>query len=272
MGELNFLSDVNVYVLGLMAGIFTWAMTAFGASLVFLFRNIKPKILDAMLGFAAGVMIAASFFSLIIPALDYAEKYNEIHPVAIITFGFLLGVFFLMILDKLIPHLHIFEDVKEGPQSKLRRTTLMVLAITIHNIPEGLAVGVAFGAYGVTGNIVFLGSAVALALGIGLQNFPEGSAVSIPLYREGFSRKKSFFYGQLSAVVEPISILIGIYLVTIMQNVLALALAFAAGAMMFIVVEELIPESQTVKENKDIVTLFTMLGLTIMMILDVTLG
>lgn len=262
----------NIVIVGLLAGLFTWGMTALGASLVFFFKDVKPLILDSMLGFAAGVMIAASFFSLILPALDYAEEFNKINPVFIVVLGFMTGVLFLRILDRFIPHLHVFENVQEGVNTSLQRSTLLVAAITLHNIPEGLAVGVAFGAFATTGEPVLFGAAVALAIGIGIQNFPEGSAVSFPLYREGFSKKKSFFYGQLSAVVEPIGIMIGILLVSKISGILAFSLSFAAGAMMFVVVEELIPESQTNKENKDIVTIFTMIGLCVMMILDVLLG
>ena len=265
---------MNIYVLGLMAGLFTWGMTAMGAALVFFMKEFKQIYLDSMLGFAAGVMIAASFFSLIIPALEYGELLEfSFNPIYIVVLGFMAGVIFLMILDKVIPHLHLFEKIEnaEGPKTDLKRSVLLVSAITLHNIPEGLAIGVTFGAYNVTGDPTLLAAAIALTIGIGIQNFPEGSAVSFPLLREGFSRKKSFLYGQASAIVEPIGILVGIYLVEAVSTLLPFLLAFAAGAMMFVVVEELIPESQK-NNNTDVVTFFTMFGLCAMMFLDVALG
>lgn len=263
---------MNIFVYGLLAGLFTWGMTALGAALVYLFRGFNQKVLDAMLGFAAGVMIAASFFSLIIPALEYASDFNpNIAPIIPVSLGFLAGGFFLLLLDKLIPHLHLFEEEAEGPKSNIRRSLLLVLAITIHNIPEGLAVGVAFGAAASTGNHELIISALALALGIGIQNFPEGAAVSMPLFREGYSKNRAFFYGQLSAIVEPIGIFAGIILIKYVQVILPFALAFAAGAMIFVVIEELVPESQKNK-NSDLATFFTIVGLVVMMILDVALG
>ncbi len=263
---------MSIYIFGLLAGLFTWGMTAAGAALVYLFKGFNQKILDAMLGFAAGVMIAASFFSLIIPALDYASDFNpNVAPIIPVSLGFISGGLFLLLLDKVIPHLHLYEEEAEGPESNIRRSLLLVLAITLHNVPEGLAVGVAFGAAASTGNPELILSAFALALGIGIQNFPEGAAVSMPLYREGYSKNRSFFYGQLSAIVEPIGIILGIFLIQYVQVILPFALAFAAGAMIFVVIEELVPESQKNK-NSDLATFFTIIGLAVMMILDVVLG
>ncbi|MFV0288002.1 MAG: ZIP family metal transporter [Mycoplasmatales bacterium] len=260
------------FILVIYAGIFVWGMTALGAGLIFLLKNIKQIYLDGMLGFAAGVMIAASFTSLILPALDYAQiEHSPTQSMLMVGGGILIGTLFLMLMDKILPHLHAISNVTEGPKTSLKRSFLLVLAITLHNIPEGLAVGVAFGAYGATGNAVLLTSAIGLALGIGIQNFPEGAAVSFPLYREGYSKKKSFFYGQLSGIVEPIMVIIGYFLVNIMKPILPFALAFAAGAMMFVVIEELIPESQTNK-NIHLMTLMTMVGLVVMLTLDVLLG
>ncbi len=259
----------------LTAGLFTWTMTALGAALVFFTRKVNYKVLDAMMGFAAGVMIAASFWSLLVPSIEMASHQGMIEwgPAVI---GFLLGGVFLRICDKYLPHLHIGfpRDMAEGIQTKWKRATLLVLAITLHNIPEGLAVGVLFGAAasGVdpSGSATILG-AVSLALGIGIQNFPEGTAVSMPLRREGVSVGRSFWYGQLSGIVEPIAAVVGAAAVLMVQPLLPYALAFAAGAMIFVVVEELIPESQ-LHGNTDIATLGTMLGFSVMMILDVALG
>ncbi|MFV0555493.1 MAG: ZIP family metal transporter [Lactovum sp.] len=262
----------NILISGFLAGGFTWGMTALGAALVLLLKEVKRLALDSMLGFAAGVMIAASFSSLIIPAFDYAEKLNNIHPVIIVITGILSGTLFLRLLDWITPHFHPNQELIEGTESKLERTTLLVLAITMHNIPEGLAVGVAFGAFAATNDISLLGPAIALAIGIGIQNFPEGAAVSFPLYREGKTRKQSFMIGQMSGLVEPIAIILGILLVSQMQKILAFSLSFAAGAMLFVVIEELIPESQAMEENRNLVTIFTILGLCVMLALDVLLG
>lgn len=258
-----------------LAGCFTWAVTALGASTVFLTRSLPRGLLDAMLGFAAGVMIAASFWSLLAPAIDMAEAQGVSGwiPSAV---GFLLGAGFLRLADQFLPHLHprMPSDRAEGVQTTWRRTTLLVLAITLHNIPEGLAVGVAFGAAAQAAGAeagATLTAALALALGIGLQNFPEGVAVAMPLRREGFGRLVSFWYGQLSAVVEPVAALVGAAAVLIVQPVLPYALAFAAGAMIFVVVEELIPESQQ-GGSTDLATSATVLGFTVMMVLDVALG
>ncbi len=256
----------------LLATCFTWFLTALGAGLVFFFRSINRKLLDGMLGFAAGVMIAASFWSLLAPAIEMAEASNLPSWIPA-TAGFLLGGAFLWLVDKLLPHLHLGYPTEEaeGIHTSWRRSILLVLAITMHNIPEGLAVGVAFGALAADLPSATLAGAVALALGIGIQNFPEGTAVSVPLRREGLSRLKSFWYGQLSGMVEPLAGILGAAAVIVMRPILPYALAFAAGAMIFVVVEELIPESQLDK-NTDISTVGAMLGFAVMMTLDVALG
>ncbi|MDD3627074.1 MAG: ZIP family metal transporter [bacterium] len=256
----------------LIATLFTWGMTALGAGLVFLTKTINRKLLDFMLGFAGGVMIAASFWSLLAPAIKMSESGSlpSWLPPAI---GFLSGGIVLRLIDYLLPHLHLGSPVEEaeGIKTKWKRTVLLILAITLHNIPEGLAVGVAFGAlrYGLP--TASLAGAIALAIGIGIQNFPEGTAVSMPLRREGFSRLRSFWYGQLSAVVEPIAGVIGAALVMIAQPILPYALSFAAGAMIFVVIEDVIPESQ-MEGHTDIATMGGIIGFTVMMILDVALG
>jgi len=283
---INFFeSQTNPVIQALYAGIFTWILTAFGAGLVFFFKASNRKLLDAALGFTGGVMIAASFWSLLSPAIEYVELQNELGlsstpvwlPPAV---GFFAGASFLYILDKMIPHLHMFgkEDEAEGPKTDLKKTVLLVLAIAIHNVPEGLAVGVAFGALaspdllGMDGTAVFtLGSAIALAIGIGIQNFPEGFAVSMPLRRMGVSKLKSWQWGQLSAIVEPIFAVIGAAIVMSVLPILPYALAFAAGAMIFIVVEEVIPESQR-GGNTDLATMGLVAGFIVMMCLDVALG
>lgn len=272
MNELQIFITEHIYIFGLLAGLFTWGMTALGASLIFFFKEVKQVVLDGMLGFAAGVMIAASFTSLILPAIDYAENLNHLEPVLIVVAGIMSGALFLRLLDYVTPHLHPNQDLVEGSNSKMKRTTLLVMAITMHNIPEGLAVGVAFGAFGATHDPLLLGPAIALTIGIGIQNFPEGAAVSFPLFREGKSRKQSFMLGQLSGLVEPIAIILGIILVSQIQRILAFSLAFAAGAMIFVVVEELIPESQAKEEHRELVTIFTVFGLCVMLALDILLG
>ncbi len=256
-----------------LATCFTWAVTALGASLVFFFKTINQKVLDGMLGVAAGVMIAASFWSLLAPAIDMSASTLNVPDWLPAATGFLMGGVFLFVFDKLLPHLHLGfdESEAEGPKTSWHRSVLLVLAITLHNFPEGLAVGVAFGAAAAGMSEATIGSAIALAIGIGLQNFPEGTAVSVPLRREGFKRRKAFFYGQASGMVEPVAGVIGAALIFFIQPILPYALAFAAGAMIFVVVEELIPESQR-GENTDLATLGTMLGFTFMMILDVALG
>lgn len=253
--------NLNYIYQALFATIFTYLMTALGAGIVFFFKNISKNIMDAMLGFAAGVMTAASFFSLLSPAIEHCESLN-LTPWIMISIGFLTGGLLLFISDK------IFNKILSR---KNKRILMLISSITIHNIPEGLAVGIAFGSiyYGLTGATTI--SAILLAIGIGLQNFPEGSAVSIPLLREGMSKKKAFFYGQLSAIVEPIFGVIGAILVLKVRILLPFFLSFAAGAMIYVVVSELIPESQSNKK-KEVMAIFTIIGFTIMMLLDVALG
>jgi zinc transporter, ZIP family len=269
---LRFFEGLHPVTGALIATTFTWLVTASGAALVFLFRDLNRRVLDGMLGFTGGVMVAASFWSLLAPAIEMSpgEGFTRALPSAI---GFATGAGFLFLLDKWLPHLHLnFPAEKaEGVQTKLNKTLLLVLAITLHNIPEGLAVGVLFG--GVAAGIpeASIGGALALAVGIGLQNFPEGMAVSFPLRRLGLSRKKSFWYGQLSAIVEPVAGVIGALAVIQMQPILPYALAFAAGAMIYVVVEEVIPETQLDKYT-DIATLGFIGGFLIMMLLDVGLG
>lgn len=270
--NFDWLLEINPVLLAFLAAMFTWALTALGASMVFFFKKINQKVLNSMLGFAAGVMIAASFWSLLNPAIRMAEEQGSVPWVPAVV-GFLTGGLFLFIIDRILPHLHLGLKLEkaEGIKTTWKRSVLLVLAITLHNIPEGLAVGVAFGALSSSPETGALAGAVALALGIGLQNFPEGAAVSIPLRREGFSRLKAFNYGQLSGVVEPIAAVIGAYLVFMMSAILPYALSFAAGAMIFVVVEELIPESQSGDES-DYSTIGAMLGFATMMLLDVALG
>lgn len=267
------IQDYNPVIQALFATLFTWGVTALGAALVFFFKRINQKVLDAMLGFAAGVMIAASFWSLLAPSIAMSEEVSDLPSWMPALIGFMMGGLFLSLLDKVLPHLHVgFKtEEAEGPKTSLKRSVLLVLAITLHNIPEGLAVGVAFGAVSQGLSSATIGGAVALAIGIGLQNFPEGTSVSVPLRREGMSRRKAFVYGQLSGVVEPIAGVLGALLVTSIQPILPYALAFAAGAMIFVVVEELIPEAQ-LKGNTDTVTIATLIGFSLMMTLDVALG
>ncbi len=257
--------QIHPCLLALFAGLFTWSLTALGSSIVFFFKSPKKNMMDAMLGFAAGIMIAASFWSLLSPALDRAEALHQ--PSAlIVSLGFLSGGLLLYAGDNLFCHA---EQNQEAHSNK--RSAMLMFSITLHNIPEGLAVGVGFGSllYGLDG--ASFASACLLALGIGLQNFPEGTAVSVPLYREGYSKKKAFFYGQLSGIVEPVSALSGAYMVTHIQTILPFILSFAAGAMIYVVVEELIPESQS-NQRKDFMALCTLIGFVVMMILDVLLG
>lgn len=273
---ITWLEQFNPVVQALIGTLFTWGLTALGAAMVFFFKTIKKNILNGMLGFAAGIMIAASFWSLLAPSIEMAEEQGQ-NAWATAAMGFLLGGLFLFLADKILPHLHMGLDTSqaEGVKTSWQRSVLLVLAITLHNIPEGLAVGVAFGAVA-TGEFgtASIAGAVALAIGIGLQNFPEGAAVSIPLRREGFSRTKAFIYGQASGMVEPIAGVIGAYAVLTMKPILPYALAFAAGAMIYVVVEELIPEAQREEggSKTDIATIGCMIGFTIMMILDVALG
>ena len=266
----HFFTSINPVLAAFYATMFTWLVTAAGASLVFFFKTMNRTVLDGMLGFTGGVMVAASYWSLLAPAIEMSEGegFAKVIPAAS---GFLMGALFLFALDKTLPHLHINFKETEGIKSPWQRTTLLVLAITLHNIPEGLAVGVLFG--GVAAGIpeASIAGAVTLAIGIGIQNFPEGIAVSMPLRRMGMSRRKSFMYGQSSAIVEPIAGVFGALAVTFFTPILPYALAFAAGAMIFVVVEEVIPETQQDK-NTDIATLGFIAGFIVMMSLDVALG
>lgn len=270
---VSFFKEIDPVYAALIATTFTWLLTAAGAALVFLFKTLHRGVLDAMLGFTGGVMVAASFWSLLSPAIEKSEElYSKSWAWMPAAVGFLLGALFLFALDKKLPHLHINfkEEEKEGVKTQLHRTTLLVLAITLHNIPEGLAVGVMFGAAG-SGMEEALIPAITLAIGIGIQNFPEGFAVAMPLRRAGASRLKSFWYGQLSAIVEPIAGVLGAVAVIYMEPILPYALAFAAGAMIYVVVEEVIPETQRDKYT-DIAVLGFIGGFLVMMILDVGLG
>ena len=256
----------------LLATCFTWALTALGAASVFLFRTVRPKVLDGMMGFAAGVMIAASFWSLLAPAIEMSRN-GPVPEWLPAVAGFLAGGFFLAFLDRILPHLHLGLPVEaaEGIPTRWKRSVLLVLAVTLHNIPEGLAVGVAFGAAASGLPEATLASACVLALGIGIQNLPEGLAVSMPLRRDGMTAGRSFWYGQLSGMVEPVAGLFGAWVVLTMQAILPYALSFAAGAMIFVVVEELIPESQQ-SGHADLAAICTLLGFSVMMFLDVALG
>lgn len=269
MNIINFLEKFNPVTQALMAGLFTWAVTALGAATIFAMKKFNRKVLDVMLGFAGGVMIAASYWSLLAPAIEMSQDkaVPSWFPAAA---GFLMGGIFLRGIDKILPHLHIgFRmDEAEGIKTPWQRSTLLVLAVTLHNIPEGLAIGVAFGAVASGLPSATLPAAVALAIGIGIQNFPEGFAISAPLRREGMSRAKSFWYGQLSGIVEPIASVIGAVAVIVAKPMLPYALAFAAGAMIFVVVEEVIPESQR-GGHTDLATMGAMLGFVLMMVLDV---
>ncbi|UCF93691.1 MAG: ZIP family metal transporter [Desulfobacterales bacterium] len=270
---IDFLQQFSPITQALIATLFTWLLTAAGAALVFGTKSVNPKLMDSLLGFAAGVMIAASFWSLLAPGIEMAEQMG-FSPWLTAAIGFLGGGAFMRVTDRLLPHLHRGLEIKnsEGIKTSWQRSTLLVLAITLHNIPEGLAVGVGFGAVAAGLPSATMGGAIALAIGIGLQNFPEGTAVSMPLRREGMGRMKSFFMGQASGMVEPVAGVIGAAFVLYMQSVLPYALCFASGAMIFVVVEELIPESQSNKKYIDVVTMATMGGFTVMMILDVALG
>jgi ZIP family zinc transporter len=267
-----FFEQFSPVIQSLIATTFTWGVTALGAAGVFLSKEINRKLMDGMLGFAAGIMIAASYWSLLAPSIEISESLGlpAYLPPAV---GFMMGGVVLWSIDRLLPHLHMGLPISsaEGIKTSWQRSILLVLAITLHNIPEGMAIGVAFGAAsaGIPGATVT--GAIALALGIGLQNFPEGLAISAPLRREGLSRGKSFWYGQLSAIVEPIGAMIGAAAVISMRQLLPYALAFAAGAMIFVVIEELIPEAEQ-GQNTDIATAGAMIGFTIMMVLDVALG
>ena len=268
----EFLADKPPVLQALFGTLFTWGVTALGAGVVFFFKKLNKKLLDAMLGFAAGVMIAASFFSLIGPAIEMMQSTGQTTWI-VTAVGFGLGCAFLFLADKLLPHMHALgkNEHREGINTHWKKSILLVGAITLHNIPEGLAVGVAFGAAaaGIPG--ASIAGAVALALGIGIQNFPEGAAVAIPLRREGMSRAKSFFYGQLSGVVEPIAGVLGALAVLSFRPILPYALCFAAGAMIYVVVEELVPEGHT-DTNSHVATIGIIVGFLVMMMLDLGLG
>lgn len=267
---ITFFESTDPVLGALYATLFTWGLTALGASLVFFVKSMNRAVLDGLLGFTGGVMVAASFWSLLAPGIEMSagEGFVKVMPAAV---GFGLGALFIFGLDKVMPHIHINFKESEGIKTPWHKTTLLVLAITLHNIPEGLAVGVLFG--GVAAGIpeASITGAVALAIGIGIQNFPEGIAVSMPLRRQGVSRFKSFWYGQLSAIVEPFAAVVGAVAVTFFTPLLPYALAFAAGAMIFVVVEEVIPETQQDRYT-DIATLGFILGFIVMMTLDVALG
>ncbi len=269
----NWFFDLGPVWQAVLATCFTWFLTALGSGAVFFFKEVKREVLDGMLGFAAGVMIAASYWSLLAPAIEMAERTSDLPAWIPAAVGFLLGGAFLWGVDKILPHLHLGYPMEEaeGLKTTWQRSILLVLAITLHNFPEGLAVGVAFGATAANLPAATIGGAMALALGIGIQNLPEGTAVSVPLRREGVSRPKSFWFGQLSGIVEPIAGFLGAIAVLLVRPILPYALAFAAGAMIYVVVEELIPESQ-LETGTDVATIGAMVGFTVMMILDVALG
>jgi ZIP family zinc transporter len=269
---MDWFMEQNAVLQAFLATLFTWGVTALGAALVFTAKDISKRMLDIMLGFAGGVMIAASYWSLLAPAIQMSGYLGDFAfvPAAV---GFVLGAVFLRLVDMVLPHLHLNAPMSEaeGIQTSWKRSTLLVTAITLHNIPEGLAVGVAFGAVAAGLDSATLGGAISLALGIGIQNFPEGTAVSVPLRREGMSRTKAFMYGQASGMVEPMAAVLGAGAVLMARPLLPYALAFAAGAMIFVVVEEVIPESQA-SGNGDLATMGVIFGFTVMMILDVALG
>jgi len=270
---IDFFRGIDPVLAAFLATTFTWLVTAAGASLVFFFKTIHRGWLDGMLGFTGGVMVAASFWSLLTPSIEMSERLYPGWSWMPAAVGFLSGALFLFFLDKSMPHLHInfSENESEGVKTELHKTTLLVLAITLHNIPEGLAVGVLFGAAANGMEGASIAGAVALAIGIGIQNFPEGFAVAMPLRRAGASRFKSFWYGQLSAIVEPVAGVLGALLVIYVEPVLPFAMAFAAGAMIFVVVEEVIPETQRDKYT-DIAVIGFILGFVVMMVLDVSLS
>jgi ZIP family zinc transporter len=264
-------AGLSPIVQALLATLFTWGLTALGAALVFGAKNVPRKLLDAMLGFAAGVMIAASFWSLLAPSIELSTE-GSLPMWVPPLIGFMAGGIFLRLVDRVLPHLHPWMPLAEaeGIHTSWRRSMLLISAITLHNIPEGLAVGVAFGAVAAGIDGASLGAAMALAIGIGIQNFPEGTAVAMPLRREGLSRAKCFFYGQLSAMVEPVAGVIGAAAVVLARPILPYALAFAAGAMIFVVAEELVPEAK--RGSPDIAAMSLMVGFAVMMTLDVALG
>ena len=269
---IAYFESIDPVMAALYASLFTWGLTAIGASSVFLFKTMNRAVLDGMLGFTGGIMVAASFWSLLAPGIEMSPGagFAKVWPSAI---GFFLGALFIFVLDKILPHLHINfkESGKEGIKTPWHRATLLTLAITLHNIPEGLAIGVLFGGAAAGFEGASIAAAVALALGIGIQNLPEGIAVSMPLRRTGMSRLKSFMFGQASALVEPVAAVLGAVAVMTFQPILPYALAFAAGAMIFVVIEEVVPETQ-IDDHTDIATMGFIGGFIVMMVLDVGLG
>lgn len=269
---IEYINNLSPVIQAFIATLFTYGVTALGAGLVFFFKKVNKTVMDAMLGFAAGVMIAASFWSLLNPAIEMAENLEMIAWL-VAFIGFFSGGILLYISDKLFNYFDkkLSKKEKKVKHNSFKRSLMLIFSITMHNIPEGLAVGVAYGSivYGLDG--ATFSTACLLALGIGLQNFPEGTAVSVPLRREGMSRKKAFLFGQLSGIVEPIAGVIGAILVIKVRYLLPVLLSFAAGAMIYVVVQELIPESQT-NENKSLMAIFTLIGFSVMMILDIALG
>lgn len=264
----------NYVIMALAATLGTWLVTALGAATVVFFKSPNPKALNMMLGFASGVMIAASFWSLLQPAIERAEEYAKIPAYLVATIGFLFGAIFMWVCDKIVSLARRKADIIQGKSNeRLHRIIMLMLSITLHNIPEGLAVGVAFGALQRGYSTESLMGAISVAVGIGLQNFPEGAAVSVPLRREGYSRRKSFFFGQASAMVEPIAGVIGALLIVYMEAILPYALSFAAGAMILVAVHELIPEcQQNQKAQPYFATMGIVSGFAVMMLLDVMLG
>lgn len=269
---LEFFKGIGAVQTVLLCTLFTWAMTAVGASIVFTMKNVHRRYFDIMLGFTGGIMLSASFWSLLLPSIQYAEQNLTSARWIPTSLGFLFGALFLYGMDKLTPHLHINFGVEEseGLKTQWHKSTLLILAITLHNIPEGLAIGILVGAAFLENNDPMLISAIMLTLGIGIQNLPEGLAVSIPLRRYGVSRFKSFWYGQLSAVVEPFAGILGVLAVVYLSALLPYALAFAAGAMIYVVIEEVIPESQR-DQYTDQAAIGFILGFTLMMILDTSI-
>jgi len=265
-------SELPAVTQAFLATLFTWGMTALGAGVVFFFRNVERRLLDLALGFTAGVMIAASFWSLLAPSIALSEEMGLVKWFPPLV-GFVAGAAAMRLADYLLPHLHLFapDQDAEGFKTTWRRSALLVLAITLHNIPEGLAIGVAFGAVAAGYETATLGAAIALAIGIGLQNCPEGTAVAVPLRRDGMSRGRAFWYGQMSAWVEPVAGVLGAAAVLVMRPMLPYALAFAAGAMIFVVIEEVVPESQA-GGHADVATGGAILGFAVMMVLDVALA
>lgn len=257
----------------LVASLGTWALTALGAALVLFFKSPKQNILNLMLGFSSGVMIAASFWSLLQPAIERAEATLKTPSYLVVTLGFVIGTTFILLSDKILSQTILKAYNNNTTENKIKRVIMLMLSITLHNIPEGLAVGVAFGLLKQNCDASSLTGAISIAIGIGLQNFPEGAAVSLPLRREGYSRKKSLFYGQLSAIVEPVSAVIGAGMVSVIESLLPFALSFAAGAMIFVAVHELIPDCQKDKITQPyLATIGIITGFTLMMLLDVMLG